>query len=99
MTPEAGRKQSMKTEFAKSLSGHDRNQIYLIVKDEEQSVWVANGTTKPLAAPKRKNRRHIQRIAKLPAEVTEVLAGEWTDVSVKRAIKVYRSMTEAAGNH
>ena len=99
MTREAGRKHCMKIEFAKSLSGHDRNQIYLILKDEERSVQLVNGTTRTLAAPKRKNRRHIQRIINIPAEAAECLAGEWTDITVKRAIKVYRRMTESGGNH
>ena len=41
-------------EFAKSLSGHDRNQIYLVKEKDEKFVFLVNGTTKPLAAPKKK---------------------------------------------
>ena len=44
----------MKTEFAKSLSGHDRNQYYLIIKKDEDFVYLVNGTTKPLEKPKKK---------------------------------------------
>ena len=79
----------MTIEFAKSLSGHDRNQYYLIVKKEEKNVYLANGETKPLNAPKKKNVRHIQIIRKLPEEVLDVLTGELTDITVKRAIKIY----------
>lgn len=52
----------MELEFAKSLSGHDRNQYYLVVKKEEQNVYLVNGTTKSLDSPKKKNRKHIQII-------------------------------------
>ena len=79
----------MELEFAKSLSGHDRNQYYLVVKKEEQNVYLVNGTTKPLDGPKKKNRRHIQIIRKLPDEVIKVLSEKLTDITVKRAIKIY----------
>lgn len=78
----------MELEFAKSLSGHDRNQYYLVVKKEEQNVYLANGTTKSLDSPKKKNRRHIQIIRKLPDEVREALEESVTDLTVKRAIKL-----------
>ncbi len=78
----------MELEFAKSLSGHDRNQYYLVVKKEEQNVYLVNGTTKPLDSPKKKNRRHIQIIRKLPDEVREALEESVTDLTVKRAIKL-----------
>lgn len=78
----------MELEFAKSLSGHDRNQYYLVVKKEEQNVYLVNGTTKPLDGPKKKNRRHIQIIRKLSDEVREALEESVTDLTVKRAIKL-----------
>lgn len=78
----------MELEFAKSLSGHDRNQYYLVVKKEEQNVYLVNGTTKPLDSPKKKNRRHIQIIRKFPDEVREALEESVIDLTVKRAIKL-----------
>ena len=78
----------MELEFAKSLSGHDRNQYYLVVKKEEQNVYLVNGTTKPLDSPKKKNRRHIQIIRKFPDEVREALEESVTDLTVKKAIKL-----------
>ena len=79
----------MTIEFAKSLSGHDRNQYYLIVKKDEKNVYLVNGKTKLLENPKKKNSRHIQIIRKLPDEVIKVLSEELTDITVKRAIKIY----------
>ena len=79
----------MTIEFAKSLSGHDRNQYYLIVKKDEKNVYLVNGRTKLLENPKKKNSRHIQIIRKLPDEVIKALSEEMTDITVKRAIKIY----------
>ncbi len=79
----------MTIEFAKSLSGHDRNQYYLIVKKDEKNVYLVNGRTKLLENPKKKNSRHIQIIRKLPDEVIKALSEELTDITVKRAIKIY----------
>lgn len=79
----------MNIEFAKSMSGHDRNQIYLIKEKDEKFVYLVNGTTKTLAAPKKKSVKHIQIIRHLPAEVADCLGKEMTDVTVKKAIKTY----------
>ncbi len=79
----------MRIEFAKSLAGHDRNQIYLVVRSDERFLYLANGTTKTLDAPKKKNRSHLQLIKRLPSEVTDCLLHEITDTAIKRAIKLY----------
>lgn len=86
----------MNIEFAKSLSGHDKNQIYLIHKKDERFVYLVNGTTKTLDAPKKKSEKHIQLIKKLPMEVTECLAEGLTDITIKRAIKTYGRMIDRA---
>ena len=83
----------MKIEFAKSLSGHDRNQIYLIANSDEKIVYLVNGTTKTLKAPKKKSWKHIQIIKNLSQEVTECLLQEVTDITIKRAIKLYCRIT------
>ena len=79
-------------EFAKSLSWHDRNQIYLIKEKDEKYVYLVNGTTKTLADPKKKSVKHIQLIKHIPTEVQEVLSGRVTDLEIKRAVKLYKSI-------
>lgn len=79
-------------EFAKSMSGHDRNQYYLILKKEEDAVYLVNGTTRTLEKPKKKNQKHIQIVKKLPEEVNEILKDGITDNTIKRAIKVYEKI-------
>ena len=43
-------------EFAKSLSGHDKGQYYLVVKEEEKFLFLVNGTTRPLEKAKKKTK-------------------------------------------
>lgn len=80
----------MDTFFAKTKAGHDKNQIYFLLKEDEEYVYLVNGTTKPLEKPKKKNRKHIQLIKNLPVEVTEVMEAGTTNENVKRAIKIYQ---------
>lgn len=81
-------------EFAKSLSGHDRNQIYLVKEKDEKFVFLVNGTTKPLAAPKKKSLKHVQLIKNIPIEIKEILSGSLTDLEVKRVVKMYKNIIQ-----
>ncbi|MCI5740369.1 MAG: KOW domain-containing RNA-binding protein [Lachnospiraceae bacterium] len=84
----------MDTFFAKTKAGHDKNQIYFLLKKDEEYVYLVNGTTKPLEKPKKKNRKHIQLIKNLPIEVTEVMEAGTTNENVKRAIKIYQKLRQ-----
>lgn len=84
----------MDTFFAKTRAGHDKNQIYFLLKEDEEYVYLVNGTTKPLEKPKKKNRKHIQLIKNLPIEVTEVMEAGTTNENVKRAIKIYQKLRQ-----
>lgn len=83
-----GKGKTMNIEFAKSMSGHDRNQYYLIIKKDEEFVYLVNGTTKPLTKPKKKNRKHIQIIKHISDEITGLFDGEPTDITIRKAIKI-----------
>lgn len=81
----------MDIKLAVSRSGHDKDSIYVIVKEEANMVYLADGKLKPLEKPKRKNRKHIQVIEKLPKEITEVFTQEnFRNEEIKRAIKLYQ---------
>ena len=79
-------------EFAKSLSGHDKNQYYLVVKKEAEFLFLVNGINRTLENPKKKNEKHVQIIKKLPTAVEEILATEQSNLTVKRAIKEYEKI-------
>ena len=79
-------------EFAKSSSGHDKNQYYLVVKKEAEFLFLVNGINRTLENPKKKNEKHVQMIKKLPTAVEEILATEQSNLTVKRAIKEYEKI-------
>lgn len=45
--------------FARSLAGHDKGTIYIVVSSDERTVMVADGKRRPAAYPKKKNRKHL----------------------------------------
>ena len=81
----------MEIKLAISRSGHDKDSIYVIVKEEANMVYLADGNLKPLEKPKKKNRKHIQIIKKLPKEITEVFTQEnFRNEEIKRVVKLYQ---------
>ena len=81
----------MDIKLAVSRSGHDKDSIYVIVKEEANMVYLADGKLKPLEKPKKKNRKHIQIMKQLPKEITEVFTQEnFRNEEIKRAIKLYQ---------
>ena len=79
-------------EFAKSLSGHDKNQFYLILNEEDDFYMLVNGTTRPLNKSKRKNKKHVQIVKRLPKQIEEILSKEVTDLTIKKAILEYNKL-------
>jgi len=81
--------------FAISKSGHDKGNLYVIVREEKEYVYVADGKLKLLEKPKKKNKKHIQIINKKAVELiandSNVKSDKLTNnEEIKRAIKLYR---------
>ncbi len=70
--------------MAISLAGHDRDRIYLIVGEEKEYVYLADGRERSCGHPKKKNKKHIQVIKKYknPVVAEKLLRGESVDVSI-----------------
>lgn len=71
--------------LAKSLAGHDKGNIYIIIEETETDVLVADGKYKTLEHPKRKNKKHIQVIKQKNAIDT--------NETIKYSIKEYLRRT------
>ena len=48
--------------FAVSKAGHDQGQMYVVLKEEGDSVLLADGRLKTIESPKKKNKTHIQLV-------------------------------------
>ncbi len=70
--------------FVRSLAGHDKGRVYIIVREESESVYLADGRLREIQRPKRKNKKHVQPIRRRLDE-----SGGWSNESVKRAIEGY----------
>ena len=82
----------MKIELAKSLAGHDKGDVYIILEASETEVLLINGENRTMEHPKKKKQKHIQLIKNLPKDVEDLAADmdHLTDLSAKRLLKIYR---------
>ena len=52
-------------DFAKSLSGHDKNQYYLVLRKEADCLFLVNGTNRSLEKPKKKKEVKKEKAEKM----------------------------------
>ena len=48
--------------LAKSLAGHDKEKIYVIISIEENHIFLVDGVARTLDRPKKKKKKHVQLI-------------------------------------
>ena len=77
--------------LATSKAGHDCKEVFVIVREEEEYVYLADGRLKPVDAPKKKKKKHIQIIKKTNPNIYSAIEEnrEISNEEVKRAIKEY----------
>ncbi len=68
-----------------SKAGRDKGYFMVVVKSEDDFVYVCDGKERPLDRPKRKNKKHLQF-------TNAVLENDSfkTDKHLKKALAVYR---------
>ncbi len=79
-------------QFVISKAGHDKGEIYVIVAEEKDFVYLSDGRLKLPERPKKKRKKHIQPITRtLEDTLTEQLkAGESVQAEkIKYAIRQY----------
>ena len=59
--------------LAMSKAGHDKGALYVIIREEGEYVYVADGRIRTSDRPKKKNRKHVQIIKK--KQITEPESG------------------------
>ena len=83
----------MRGEFARSLSGHDKGELYIIIEEHEDFLMLCDGRLKPLEKLKKKNLKHVQIVKKhiYNEEIIEKLQRNERlyNEEIKRAIKLY----------
>ena len=52
-----------------STAGHDKGEIFYVVSTDETYLYLANGKDRSLDKPKRKKRRHVQKVLRSETRV------------------------------
>lgn len=73
--------------LAVSRAGHDKGDTYVIIGEENEYVYLADGRIRGVERPKKKNKKHIQVIRKICLDRPE---DGYKDLEIKRAIKKYQ---------
>lgn len=48
--------------LAMSKAGHDKGTLYVIIREEGEYVYLADGRIRTADRPKKKNKKHVQMI-------------------------------------
>ena len=76
-----------KGQLVRSQAGRDNGRYYLVLAEEGEFLWVADGRKRPVSLAKRKNKRHLQKIKKVAADLSFLEADKTpTDEMVRAAI-------------
>ncbi len=73
--------------MVKSLKGHDVGELFVIVATEDEVVYIANGKTRKIASPKKKNKKHI-----IVTEAEKQNLSRLTDKSLRRLINKLKTI-------
>ena len=79
--------------LARSKAGHDIGKLYVVMDVDTEYVYLADGVSRTVDKTKKKKRKHIQIIYKIPALLQEVMSEvrEMQNEHIKKAIKDYEN--------
>lgn len=83
----------LKGDVVRSAAGHDKGDLFLVLRAEGDFLWLADGKRRKLETPKKKRRKHV------------VSAGVWThpvagrledgepvlDIEIRRALAAFQN--------
>lgn len=82
--------------LAVSRAGHDKDIVYVVLEEEKEYVWLADGRRRTLQQPKKKKKMHVQLIRHLSEEVQQQLRSIELDAHLRKAIAMYEKKEKAA---
>lgn len=77
--------------LARSKAGHDTGKVYVVMQADEEFVYLADGRCRTVDKQKKKRRKHIQIIYRIPAILQEKMENgeELRNEHIQKAIKDY----------
>lgn len=85
--------------FAISKAGHDKGQMYIIVKEEGDFAYLADGKIRKIENPKKKRKKHLQIVKTGTDKVLmeKIKSGQMIyNEEIKRAVKIRTAKTASA---
>ncbi len=76
--------------FAISKAGHDKGKMYVVIDEENDLLYLADGKIRKLENPKKKKKKHLQIVGKdLDPVIVQKLTQKQTlyNEEIKHAIK------------
>jgi len=56
-----------------STAGHDQGEIFYVISTDDRYLYLANGKDRTLDKPKRKKRKHVQKVLRSETRVAQKL--------------------------
>jgi ribosomal protein L14E/L6E/L27E len=78
--------------MARSLAGHDKGEFFVIIRENEEYVFLADGKLRTMDKPKRKKKKHIQIIHEDGEQRRKSLiqGNNLTDMEIRKSIRCYK---------
>lgn len=80
--------------LVKSKAGHDKDSIYIVIKEDERFVYLTDGQLKSVEHPKKKSIKHVQPIKKIKSDELETKLLQQMPIrneEIKRFLKLYQN--------
>lgn len=82
--------------LARSKAGHDKNTVYVVLREEGDYCYLTDGRLRPLANPKKKNRKHIQPVRHPGEDIKRLLLEARDDAQIRKLLRQYRQNETSA---
>lgn len=82
--------------FAVSKAGHDKGTLYCILSETPDAFFLSDGRTRTVNRPKKKNKKHVQIIVRVPDEIAEECRqnGAFYNEGIRHALKMWSKRKE-----
>ena len=82
-----------------STAGHDAGQIFYVIDTDDQFLYLVNGKDRTLDKPKRKKRKHVQKVLRSETRVAaKLVSGDKVLNSELRRDLAYHASQMQANN-
>lgn len=75
--------------LAWSRAGHDKGNLYIVLRVEDDYVFLADGRIRTITNPKKKKRKHVQIKFQIPEELSEMNMENLKNEEIKYVIKCH----------